>query len=201
MESNNAQSFDLESYNLLAAPAKNQFQNGGSYFVMDTPPASVEVQLQRRNVIVGRIKGCTRGIKLHFPGGFDQWQAQMTSGAAGVIFVAVSDMDVDINGVTGSLNATILGGSGLTDSVDFVSAGGGIKEALLVANASRRTAIIRSASGNNAGGCRIGNDADVAANKGMFLAPGETYSVDSQAAISIFGAALNDKFYLQEVLA
>lgn len=195
------ESFDLEPYNLLAAPNKNQVANGGTFFVMDTPPAAVDVQLLRNNSVIGRIINCSRGIKVRIRGGFDRWQAQMHSGAIGTIFVGVGDTDFDINGVTGTLNAVTLGGSGLTDYADFVSAGGGIKEAVLAANAARRTALVRSAAANAAAGCRIGNDADVAANKGMLLLPGETYTIDAQAAISLFGATLNDKFYLQEVLA
>lgn len=195
---------DIESWPLAATSVDgaNPVNTGGTYFKLRTPPAAVNVQLYRNGELITRCKGAVDAVKAHIPGGFTSWAAQFVSGAGGSITVGVGDEDFDIDSQSGTVQSIALGGSGIQDSADVVTAGGpGNKVALIAANASRRTLLVRSHQGNNAAGVRIGADATVAADHGQELYPGESVALDTQGAVSVWNLTIGDKFNITEILA
>lgn len=185
----------------------NAAGGGGHILYVLSSAAALDIQAFGGDKQVIDAVAVPGGIKFSSRVGFDRWAAQFDGGGNGTILVAISDQeviqdDVQLLNLTGTVNVITEGGSGLQDSADASIAGAG-KTVLLAANSARRSAIITSLPANNAAGVRVGADADVAANKGTFLGPGQSVTLDTVAAISAWAVAANigDKFTLTEVLA
>lgn len=89
--------------------------------------------------------------------------------------------------VTVNANATVQNAN-TCKAVPDVSVTATTKVLVIAANANRKTVLIKSLSSNTAG-VRLGDNATVAAGVGLQLDPGETATLDTEAAVYAFGGA------------
>ncbi|HEY4127267.1 MAG TPA: hypothetical protein VGN70_04405 [Gammaproteobacteria bacterium] len=180
----------------------NSVQNGG--LVLQIMQSAVNVNVQAWDQAGSQVVNATNvpaGVKFRVPAGFVRYAIQFTGGGNGQVLVGIGDEldDLDFFLVTGTLNTIPLGGSGLQESADVVTAGGSHVTALIAINAARRTVLIGSPNGNNVAGARVGKVAD--ATHGTWLYPGQSIALDTQSALEVFDNVGGNTFTVQEVLA
>lgn len=112
------------------------------------------------------------------PRAFDE--VRVTSATAQTVELLILQGEADYQRSVGSV--TVTRGAGYTDAVD-VSMAAGARTAIVAANAARRRVHITNLAAG-AATLRIGGSATAAANRGTPLAPGETLTLETTAAIA-----------------
>lgn len=159
---------------------------GGNFLRLLTADNPVKVEYVRSGTIIEH--ETADGVRAGYggrpprregqPRAFDE--VRVTSATAQTVELLILQGEADYQRSVGTVTTTR--GAGYTDSVD-VSMGAGVRTAIVAANAARRRVHISNLAAG-AATLRIGGSATANATRGTPLAPGETITLETTAAIA-----------------
>lgn len=159
---------------------------GGNYLRLLTAANAVKVEYVRSGTIIEHetADGVKAGYGGRPPRGTGQQrafdEARVTSATAQTVELLILQGEADYDRSVGTVDVTRA--AGFADTVD-VSMVAGARTQIVAANAARRRVHITNLAAG-AATLRIGNTATVAANRGTPVAPGETITLETIAAIA-----------------